>query len=215
MSFDPLARHYHWMERLLAGKKLQRCRTRWLPEVADCRNALLVGEGHGRFLTACARALPNATITCVDASARMIEVASHELEKGSIPVKRARFVHASIPDSKFQERGFDLIVTNFFLDCFDAKQLRPVIDFLAGSAAPGARWLISEFHEPASGWKRLRAKAILTMAYTFFRFATKLPGRRLPDYAPLMRERGFTLRKRQTFDWDLLTSELWISPTRV
>src|SRR5215469_5978584 len=71
MSFDVLAPHYRWMEFVLAGKKLQRCRTAFLSQVADRQNVLLVGEGNGRFLVECRRSLKNARITCVDASARM------------------------------------------------------------------------------------------------------------------------------------------------
>src|SRR5439155_22241467 len=33
MSFDTLAPHYRWMEFILAGKKLQRCRTAFLDEI--------------------------------------------------------------------------------------------------------------------------------------------------------------------------------------
>jgi ubiquinone/menaquinone biosynthesis C-methylase UbiE len=217
MSFDPLARHYHWMERVLAGEKLQRCRARWLPKVLNSQNILLIGEGHGRFLTACAQAMPHAKITCVDASARMLEIARNQLTKAGLSHERINLIHASVPNVPLPRQAFDLIVTNFFLDCFDSQQLPTIINSLATAAAPQATWLISEFHEPPTGWKRLRAKAILTLAYTFFRFATKLPARRLPNYPPLLREHHFTLQRRALFDWDLLTAELWrrgVAPVR-
>ena len=44
MSFDLLAPHYRWMEFILAGEKLQRCRTAFLDELPAARNILLVGE---------------------------------------------------------------------------------------------------------------------------------------------------------------------------
>src|SRR4051812_20630121 len=81
VSFDVLAPHYRWMELLLAGEKLQRCRTAFLKEVADARDVLIVGEGHGRFLVECRRRLPDARITCVDASERMLEVARARLRR--------------------------------------------------------------------------------------------------------------------------------------
>src|ERR1041385_77794 len=52
MSFDALAPHYLWMEWLLAGRKLQRCRTAFLDEARAARDILLLGEGNGRFLQA-------------------------------------------------------------------------------------------------------------------------------------------------------------------
>src|SRR6478672_3243477 len=75
MSFDILAPHYRWMEAVLAGDKLQRCRVHWLGAVQHCRRALLVGEGNGRFLQVCAERLPNTHFTVVDASPKMLREA--------------------------------------------------------------------------------------------------------------------------------------------
>src|SRR5712671_6722984 len=55
VNFDVLARHYRWMELVLAGEKLQRCRTAFLGEIPAARNILLLGEGHGRCLVECCR----------------------------------------------------------------------------------------------------------------------------------------------------------------
>lgn len=67
MSFDRLARHYRWMEAVLAGQTLQRARTAWLANVGTPRRALLAGEGNGRFLEAAVLALPTTRFLCVDA----------------------------------------------------------------------------------------------------------------------------------------------------
>src|SRR5436189_4439542 len=72
MSFDRFAPHYRWMEAVLAGGLLQRCRTRWLTEVRGARRALLVGEGNGRMLEACAAALPDCQFTVLDQSEGML-----------------------------------------------------------------------------------------------------------------------------------------------
>ena len=75
MSFELLAPHYRWLEWVLAGNTLQRCRTAWLDRVASAPAVLLLGEGNGRFLAECRRRLPQARITCVDASGRMLRLA--------------------------------------------------------------------------------------------------------------------------------------------
>src|SRR5882762_1835947 len=49
-GFDRLAPHYYWMECVLAGRTLQRCRTAFLEQTRDATAALLIGEGNGRFL---------------------------------------------------------------------------------------------------------------------------------------------------------------------
>lgn len=79
MSFDTLAPHYRTMEAVLAGNILQRCRTVHLSEVTNCRRALLLGEGPGRFLVELLRSNPRVQVTCVERSPRMIEAALSRL----------------------------------------------------------------------------------------------------------------------------------------
>ena len=65
MSFDLLAPHYRWMEWLLAGGKLQRCRTACLGMIPAPAKVLIYGEGNGRFLAALCREFPEAEVTSV------------------------------------------------------------------------------------------------------------------------------------------------------
>src|SRR3954468_16733770 len=118
MSFDKLAPHYRWMEWLLAGGKLQRCRVAFLSEVQHVRNVLLLGEGNGRFLTSFAQVNRSAQITVVDASAGMLEQARRGVAKiESREMDRIEFVHANLLAWSPPVEDFDLIVTNFFFDC--------------------------------------------------------------------------------------------------
>ena len=72
MSFDTLAPHYRWMEHVLAGQKLQRCRTAHLANISAPKHALLMGEGNGRFLTEFVKRFPQSKAVCVDASEKML-----------------------------------------------------------------------------------------------------------------------------------------------
>jgi ubiquinone/menaquinone biosynthesis C-methylase UbiE len=73
MNFDRLAAHYHWMEKIFAGGLMQRCRTTFLSRTKNCRRALLVGEGTGKFLLELLRCNPQIQITCVENCGGMIE----------------------------------------------------------------------------------------------------------------------------------------------
>src|SRR5689334_11321316 len=75
MGFDLLAPHYRWMELVLAGQKLQRCRTAFLDEVATPKSILLVGEGHGCVLVECCGRFSLARIMYLDASEGMLNQA--------------------------------------------------------------------------------------------------------------------------------------------
>ena len=209
MSFDRLAPVYRAMEFVLAGGKLQRCRLAWLREAAACRNVLIVGEGPGRFLTECVRALPDARILCVDASRAMLERARHALRKIDSNPVRVKFLHAALPEWQPPPRQFDLIVTHFFLYCFPAPQLQAVIAGLAAGARPGALWLLADFCVPERGLARWRARLVLALAYAFFQVATRLPARRLVAPEDYLIEQGFQLKRRKSFDGGLLHSDLW------
>lgn len=209
MSFDALARHYRWMEFVLAGNKLQHCRTAFLERVDYAQKVLIVGEGNGRFLAECRRKFPAARTTVLDASARMLSAARERLARCGLDDTRVEFVHANALAWKPEDREFDLVVTHFFLDCFPNRQLREVVANLACAATPEAAWLLSDFQMPGSGLRRRRAQVIHVLMYAFFQVVTRIPARRLASPDELLKAHGFVLLERQTSEWDLLRSDLW------
>ena len=208
MSFDALAPHYRWMEWLLAGSKLQRCRTAFLDELGESRRILLLGEGHGRFLEALAKRNAAAHVICVDASSRMLLEAERRLRK-RYPSFRAEWVHADVFSWVPQACPYDLIVTHFFLDCFTREQLAHLIRKFSSCLQAEGKWLLADFCQPATGLGRLRAGAILWLMYRFFRLAAKLPASRLVPPDACLAANGLQLRKRLAFDWGLLHADLW------
>ena len=209
MSFDRLAPHYRWMEWLLAGGKLQRCRTTFLSALPRPRHALLLGEGNGRFLVELLRAHPGIRFTCVDASARMLHGTQARLKLEGIGAEGGRFIHASVLEWIPPAAEFDLLVSNFFLDCFPPAELEVVIRRMSGAAAPSARWLVADFREPPSGWQRWRARWILRSMYWFFRHATALPAYELTPPDDILQRCGFKLVGRRLHEWGLLHSDVW------
>ncbi len=206
MSFDPLARYYSAMEWLLAGRKLQVCRTAFIPDAAKAKRILLVGEGHGRFLEEISRAAPNASICYVDASLEMCRAAQGRIEGH----EDRRIDFHSIPILQFEtDQSFDLIATQFFLDCFAEEELQRVITKLARLLQPGGFWLLTDFQVPRSGWQRWRAQVVLALAYSFFRIATRLPAKRLVAPQSFLKTEGFQLEARKEFNFRLLYAELW------
>lgn len=182
-DFDLLAPVYPTMERLLAGQRLQRCRTAWLDELAGARRMLIAGVGHGPALAAVLRRHPQLRITCVDASARMLAVARARAARDGLDLERIDFVQARLPDWRPADARFDVIATHFFLDCFAPDQLGAVVAALSRLATPDARWIVSDFTLPPRGPARWRALAVHRLMYFFFRLTTRLPARRLtpPD----------------------------------
>jgi ubiquinone/menaquinone biosynthesis C-methylase UbiE len=210
MSFDRLAPHYRWLEWVLAGRKLQRCRTAFLDEIGRADATLLVGEGNGRFLGELLKRPVQGPVTCIDKSARMLDCARARLRKQGLCTDAITFIQADILEWSPPRRRFDLIVTDFFLDCFQPRQLESVVSSLSDSAKPQARWLLADFQLPDGGWQKVRAAWILALMYWFFRWTTHLPARYLASPDALLAKSGFILQQRRRFEWGLLYSDLWI-----
>jgi len=206
MSFDRLAPHYRWMEWLLAGGKLQRCRTAFIDALPDVRHALLIGEGNGRFLREFLLRQPCAQVTCLDASKPMLE----EARRRASDSKWVKFVCSDVSEWNAPPGVFDLVVSNFFLDCFQPVQIDLIAGKVSDALVEDGHWLVTDFCEPPGGWRKWRARIILRTMYWFFRWATDLPARRLTAPEAILASNGFKLLARRTFEWGLLHSDLWM-----
>lgn len=214
MTFETLAPYYREMEFVLAGGVLQRCRTAFIAEASNCRRALLLGEGPGRFLVELLRTCPSIEVTCVEQSPRMIQEAQHRIRRAGVAEARVCFEQSDALRWRPPGGAFDLIVTHFFLDCFRADELERLVSRMAASAATGARWLLSDFRTAERGWRRWRSQAALTLMYGFFRCATGLSASRLTPPDKFLQAGGFHLAERRLANFGLIHSDLWLRSLR-
>ena len=119
------------------------------------------------------------------------------------------FIHANLLKWDGPPGTFDLIVTNFFLDCFNPEELAIVVSKLGTFATPAADWLLADFEIPPNGLARLRSRAIIGILYPFFRITTGLQTHALVPPEEFLATAGFTRQHHRTHDWGLLKSEWW------
>jgi len=122
---------------------------------------------------------------------------------------RISFLQADIRSWQAASQNFDLLVTNFFLDCFNADELDRVIPAVTSTATKDAHWLISDFNIPSRGFAKWRAAIIVGGLYRFFRFAAGLSARQLISPQPWLERAGFRLHRRREIDLGLLRSDWW------
>lgn len=189
---------------LTAGGKLQRCRVAFLGEIPTPRCVLLAGEGHGRFLPVCVKRFPEARIVVVDSSQRMLDIA-----RCNVRSPRVEFVRADLLEWQARLGQFDLIVTNFFLDCFLPNELATVIGKLGALAAANADWLLADFEIAPAGPARWRCRLIVASLYRFFGMVTGLKADALVPPDGDLALAGFTRHRRESHEWGLLKSEWW------
>jgi SAM-dependent methyltransferase len=209
-SFDRLAPAYHLLECLTFGPLLQRCRTAHLNRLGGCRSALVLGDGDGRFLAELLRAYPELRADSLDISPAMIALARQRVDAIPGAAARVRFVVADARTTPPPGDDYDLVVTNFLLDCFDAADQGRVIDRAAAACGPTALWLDGDFRLPAGGWPRRAARVLLAGMYLFFRVVTRLPTGRLSDPAPLLAAHGFACVAETSWLRGFLTARVWV-----
>jgi SAM-dependent methyltransferase len=209
MNFDLLAPHYLWIEQLVFGQSLQKCRTAHVPFLNRAKKALIVGEGNGRFLKAFLTVNRTVQIDCLDLSPKMLEIARRRIAVNANDLERVAFHSCDVRTEDIPGKDYDLIVTNFLLDCFNESELRIVIDRLTEVSANQSQWLIGDFRLPSHGARRRRAVWQLKIMYACFRIATHLLADSLVDPAPFMKEKGFKIVSECSWQEGFLSSQLW------
>jgi len=210
MNCDFIAPYYQPVEYLCFGRSLERRRCAFLGEFSKSRRAIVCGGGDGRFLARLLHHNPVVEIDFVDLSRRMAELAERRIcGLGGKARGRVKFHVGDVREFKAGQGDFDLIVTNFFLDCFSDQEVGELVPRLAGWASRDARWMVSEFREAESAALRLCTHCIVRSLYGAFRVTTGLRPTRLPNYAAALRECGFQQVRVEYAHLGLLTSSLW------
>jgi hypothetical protein len=209
-NFDGLAGPYRWLEYLSFGPFLWRCRVHFLPQLGDCRRALVLGDGDGRFTAALLRSNSQISVHAVDLSPTMIETVEHAAKA------HLSRLTTEIADLRRWFPGhlsrYDLIVSNFFLDCLTSGEVAVLAQRLAVSVEPGALWVVSDFAVPQTIFGALVARPMVSALYLAFRWLTGLRIRALPDHARALAAAGWILKSERGSLNGLLLSQLWQHP---
>jgi ubiquinone/menaquinone biosynthesis C-methylase UbiE len=209
VNFDRVAPHYRRLETLVFGEELQNARCAFVRQISGARRALVVGEGDGRFLKQLRHAQPGLQVECLDASARMLNLARARVGDSGV-----QFLQADLRAAAFPALRYDLIVTHFFLDCFAETALREVVEKLSAAATDDATWLIADFYPPPRGGRRWWARFLIATMYLFFRLAAGIEARRLVDYAPFLGAAGFVLESEVISPNGMIRSQRWVRSGR-
>lgn len=210
MNCDWLAPYYESLEHLSFGSFLEERRFAFLGETKQSERALECGGGDGRFLARLLSLNNKVQVDFVDSSPKMTELAERRVSRmGSSFRKRVRFFIGDVREFEPHSAGYDLIVTHFFLDCFDDKELGEVVARIASWQKADGRWMVSEFCEGQGKIRHLWTRAIIRSLYVAFLFTTGLRVKRLPDYRAALGKRGFFARFEGSALGGLLHSSLW------
>ena len=137
MQFSRTAAYYHLLEDCCIGSALRHTRLGCLDQLgpADSLGAvLIVGEGNGVFLRAFAQRYPQAPITVIDESAKMLERAQKRLLRAGVGLQRIEFRVADIRAVSLPANHYHLIVTHCFFTNFATPDVQQMVGQLAAAA---------------------------------------------------------------------------------
>ena len=205
-NFNRLARVYRWLEWCTFGPTLGKCRSAYLAEMKNCRAALVIGDGDGRFTAQLLKQNPHIAVDAVDVSDAMLQRLK---QRAGRHAGRVRSHLADARQLQFAARKFDLIATHFFLDCLTTVEVESLAMRLRESITSDGVWVVSEFAIPDNWYGRLIARPVVTVLYLAFRCLTGLAIRELPRHREALQRAGFILTGQRERLSGLLLSELW------
>lgn len=206
-NFDRVARLYRWAEYLTLGPLLRRTREQFLPTIGNPEDALVLGDGDGRFAAALLRAVPSCRVRAIDSSATMLRLLRARCDReGS--TNRLRAEQASVIKIH-ADPTCDLIATHFLLDCLTQADVDRLTARLANEVRPGCRWVLSEFAVPRGRFAGPLGALYIHLLYRAFRLLTGLQVQQLPDPQLALTAAGFTRMARVERLRGLLYAELW------
>jgi len=203
-DFDRIARPYRWLEYLTMGPLLERTRNHHLARLEGCSQALILGDGDGRFTARLLASCPQLRAEAVDLSGAMLAL----LRQRCVPEAARLETHQTDARSYTPRTRPDLVVTHFFLDCLTHPEVEALAARLTPPLAPGALWLVSDFRIP-DGPLHWPARIYVRLLYLAFWLLTGLRTAHLPDHASPLRRCGFTLVAEHRSLLGILTSQLW------
>lgn len=207
--FDKLAPWYYFLETISFGNQLQQCRISQLAELNEVKNVLILGDGNGRFLESLLKSNSYTEIESLDISRNMIGLANARIT--SLPnSSKVGFIHGDVFDWDFPKFKYDLVVTNFFLDCFTYSELTNLLQKVSLSLKPQGKLIYGDFSVPKSLFKKTLSSLLLFGMYLFFRIFTRISAKTLHDPTSLLIENNFILMNEKYYLWSFLKSQLWI-----
>lgn len=187
-GFDLVAPFYPRLEHLVFGTHLDEARQTFLSAILSAKQVLLVGEGNGRFLKLLNTRKFAGRITVVEKSSMMIRLAKSQV--GPLGKLDLEFVQGDFRGCQLG-KGFDCVVTHFFLDLFNPPTQLAIIEKFARLSAETATWINVDF-VPARSW---RGRTLMWCQYRFFRTVSRIEAKSCSDEMPAALQSGWSLKE--------------------
>lgn len=209
-NFDGVASSYLFLETITFGNQLQKCRTSMISHLTNSKRALVLGEGNGRFLEAFCKANPLAEILVIDESPRMLDLAKRRIANANPPINnQIEFRCANVFEILPLSGTFDLIVCNFFLDCFTSSEIGHLMGLFRQMLFGEGLLVVGDFRKPHSIFGKIIGEFILKFMHVFFQKTAGISATELTDLHAILLERSFQKAVEKKLFFGFLNSSIW------
>ena len=182
-NYDRLAPFYDMISHIVYRDALIMAQRSVLRFIKDEDKILIVGGGTGKILEEIERTnKKNITVTYLEASAKMIELA--QKRKYSFPVQYV----CAYAENAVLETQFDVIITPFFFDNFPKEKCLQLLEKLDKNLILGGSFFYIDFRlteQNSKIWKKM----LLNTMYFFFKVITRIETNQLVDMHSLLNEK--------------------------
>ena len=178
-NYDKIAGSYDLISRIIFGKNLVEAQVCLLPQIPANSRVLIVGGGTGWIVEEIAKVHQQGLIIeYIDSSAKMIALS----KKKNCGSNQINFIQQAA-ENYDTDRKFDIVLTPFFFDNFQANKIQNIFAKLDGFLKSDGLWLYVDFvYDKKKG--RLWQKMLLKLMYFFFRVTSNIETRELVDMRP-------------------------------
>jgi ubiquinone/menaquinone biosynthesis C-methylase UbiE len=168
---------------------------------------LLVGEGNGRFLKLLNTRKSSGQVRVVEKSPVMIRLAKNHV--GPLGKVDLEFVQGDFRTCQLG-KGFDCVVTHFFLDLFNPPAQLAIIEKFVELTDETATWINVDFI-PARSW---RGRVLMWFQYYFFRAVSRIKAKSCSNELPAALQSGWSLVEAVPYLGGLVVARRYQKGTR-
>ncbi len=169
-DFDRVAIVYDHLARFIFGRSIQDAQLYFASEIKSHSRVLIMGGGTGWIAEELMKIDPEFEIVMIDASQKMIDQAS----KRNLS-KNVTLICGDEQAMPFS--NFNVLITPFFLDMFEEKNLEKVISILKQHLTKNSLWIAVDFVS-----ERWWHKIYLWIMYRFFKITCSIEASTLPPW---------------------------------
>lgn len=206
-NYDPIARYYDALSRLVFFRAQLRAQIDQLSFIPANSKILIAGGGTGWILEEIAKVHPaGLNITYVEISAKMLELS----KKRDVKANTVTYILAAAEDLEIST-SYDVIITAFLFDNFPAALISQVFDKFHAALKNNGLWLFSDFYYTADTGRRWQWY-LLKLMYFFFKQVSDVEATELINTAYCFEEAAYRVLKTAHYYGGFIKSIVYQKP---